>query len=265
MTPHADILEQPERLRGPFVGSLVLHISVAAVFGGYGLIRTSSHVQWGDPTGGGIGSVAINAVRSIPLPSRSGAQNPVANDTESRVPEPLPKKKATPKTKAPEPDAIPIKSRNAPKESRAPASAPNKWRAQQKELPNQVYSSAGQALTSPMYNLPGGGGVGIGNNSPFGTQFGYYATILRDRVAQNWRTGDIAANIQTAPPVAIGFTLRRDGSVAPGSVRVLESSGNRAIDFSAQRAVLDAAPFPALPAQYGKDQAEIELRFQLRR
>ena len=35
-----------------------------------------------------------------------------------------------------------------------------------------------------MIGMTGGGGVGIGNNSPFGTQFGWYADLLRDQVAQ---------------------------------------------------------------------------------
>src|SRR3954467_8991829 len=113
MTPHADILEASERLRGPLAGSVLLHVGMVAVFAGYTLIKPSSRIQLGDPNGGGMGSVAINSVHSIPLPSRSGATNPGANDTESRVPPPPPKTKALPKVKVPEPNAIPIKSRNA--------------------------------------------------------------------------------------------------------------------------------------------------------
>jgi protein TonB len=145
------------------------------------------------------------------------------------------------------------------------AATPNKWRDQQKDAPNQVHSTVGQALSSPMYTMTGGGGVGIGNDSPLGTQFGWYAKILRDNVAQNWKTGDIDARITTAPPVAVTFILLRNGSVAPGSVKVSQSSGNRALDFSAQRAVLDANPFPPLPPQFAQNQAVLELRFELRR
>jgi TonB family protein len=87
--------------------------------------------------------------------------------------------------------------------------------------------------------------------------------VLRDRVEQNWHTSEL--NIQGATPVAITFSVLRNGALVPGSVKVSQSSGNRALDFSAQRAVLDAAPFPPLPPQYSKNQADIELRFQLRR
>jgi len=36
-----------------------------------------------------------------------------------------------------------------------------------------------------MYNMPGAGGVGIGTDSPLGTQFGWYAKLLRDQEGNN--------------------------------------------------------------------------------
>ena len=220
MAMHADILDQPERLSGPFWGSVILHISAVGALVLATAVEQAARIQMGSPTGGGMGSVMVNPVAAIPLPNQSGPKNPVANDTESAVPEPKPKAKAQPKAKAPEPDAIPIKSRNAAKRPAEAASRPNKWREQQKDLPNQTYSSAGQRANTPLYGMPGGGGVGIGDNSPFGTQFGEYATRLRDMVAQKWRTSDLYN--QSAPPVGVMFTIRRDGSVSNvkvGSVR----------------------------------------------
>jgi protein TonB len=189
----------------------------------------------------------------------------VANDTESVVPTPPPKTKAQRKVEAQELNAIALKSRNAEKKASRAASAPNKFREQQQDLPNQVYSSAGQAVVSPMYGMTGGGGVGIGTNSPFGAQFGWYVNLLRDQVARNWRTSDLDPRLRTAPPVVLTFIIRRDGSVAPGSVRVSQRSGNQTLDFSAQRAILDAAPFQALPPQFQRSEAEIEFWFELRR
>ena len=84
-------------------------------------------------------------------------------------------------------------------------------------------------------------------------------------IAQNWHTTEVDARIQTAPPVVVVFVIRRNGSLVPNSPRVVQTSGNRALDLSAQRAVMDAAPFQELPSAYNKDQAEIELRFELRR
>ena len=272
MSSSADILEQleqPERLRGAFWGSIGFHVSIALVIVGFSWSGLGQRMQWGDPTGGGFGSVAVNPVASIPLPSRPGPQNPLASDTPSQVPTPPPKPKAQPKAKAPDPKAIPLKMPNAkkqPAEPAEPVSSPaNKLRETQQYRPNQVYSTAGQAANSPMFNLPGGGGVGVGTNSPFGTQFGAYATLLRDQVARNWKTADLDPRLQTAPPLALVFTIRRDGSLVGGSVKMSQSSGNRALDISAQRAVFDAAPFQGLPSQYNGSEATLELRFELRR
>src|SRR5439155_22947763 len=94
------------------------------------------------------------------------------------------------------------------------SAAQNKSRAAQKDLTNQAYSSVPQALSNPMFQIQGGGGVGVGSNSPFGTQFGEYANRLRDQVARNWKTADIAPLIRTAPIAAVTFTLHRDGTVS---------------------------------------------------
>jgi protein TonB len=254
MAPHIDILDQPEPLGKSLAGSVALHVSVGAALLMSAWIGHGPGVQWGDLNGGGMGSVAVNVVPRIPMPGRSGPINPVANDTESVVPTPPAKAKPQRKVEAPEPNAIAIKSRNAEKKAARAASAPNKFREQQQDLPNQVYSSAGQAVVSPMYGMTGGGGVGIGTRSPFGTQFGWYVNLLRDQVA-----------LRTAPPVVVTFTIRRDGSVAAGSVRITQRSGNQALDYSAQRAILDAAPFQALPPQFQRSDAEIEFWFELRR
>jgi len=266
MSAHGDILDQPERLSGPFWGSVMLHVGFAATVLTFTYMHSGTRVQWGDIHGGGFGAVAVNTVHAIPLPTRSGPANPVANDTESRVPTPPPKAKAQPRVKEPPLDAIPLESRNAGKTHPERAySAPNKWREQQQDRPNQLYSTAGQALTSAMYSITGGGGVGIGNNSPFGTQFGWYATILRDNIARNWQTAGIDPRLQTAPPVVVVFTMLHSGALVPGSVRVRQSSGNRELDLSAMRAIMDAAPFPAMPQQFTPDRANIELEFVLRR
>jgi protein TonB len=265
MTPHTDILDQPEPLGKSLAGSMALHISVGAALLMSAWMGHGPGAQWGDINGGGLGSVAVNVVPRIPMPGRSGPINPVANDTESVVPTPPPKTKAQRKVEEQELNAIAIKSRNASKKASRAASAPNKFREQQQDLPNQVYSSAGQAVVSPMYGMPGGGGVGIGTRSPFGTQFGWYVNLLRDQVARNWRTGELDPRLRTAPPVVVTFTIRRDGSVAAGSVRVTQRSGNQALDYSAQRAILDAAPFQALPPGFQRSEAEIEFWFELRR
>jgi protein TonB len=264
MASQAHTLDQPDRLSGPFWGSVFLHVSLAAVILG-GTFISSNSAQWGDPHGGGMGAVAITAVASIKLPAQEGPKNPVANPTESQVPEPPAKKRVIEKVKAPDPDAIALKNPRATKKTteRAQASQPNKFREQQTDRPNQLYTEGGQKLSSPMYGMQGGGGLQIGNDSPFGTQFGAYAKLLRDAVARKWSTSDFDSRLNV-PPAVVTFTIKRDGSVDPRSVKLTARSGNAALDISAQRAIQDAAPFQPLPPGFPKSEAQVELRFNLK-
>lgn len=263
MSPHVDILDRPESLGKQLFGSVALHV---AVFGSLVLWGTvlSHHESWGDLNAGGSGSVAINVVSKIPLPSRSGVVNPLANDTESAVPTPPPAPKPVKRTAPEEPDAIPIKGKTHQKIAPVEHSAQNTWRAKQQYQPNQLYSQTGPALVSPLIGQTGSGGVGIGpTSSPFGNRFGSYVAILRQRVAQNWRTNDVDPRIHTLPTAIVIFDLQRDGSIR--DVHIAQSSGNTALDYSAQRAIYDASPFPALPAGYERSSATIEFWFELRR
>jgi protein TonB len=261
MTPHVDILEQPESLRRPLFSSLLLHAALTAALVLSSVVGGGTPEAWGDLNSGGPGSVAINVVNKIPLPSRGGTENPLANDTQSRVPAPPPKPKPQERAQPPEPDAIPLKSRSVPKRAAEPASKA-RWR-HEKDRENQLYNEAGQALVSPMVGQTGSGGVGVGLGSPFGNRFGNYVTILQQRVAEKWRTADVDPRIKTAPPVIVTFTILRDGSVR--SVRVGQGSGNPALDYSAQRAIYDASPFPPLPAGYERNDANVEFWFHLKR
>jgi protein TonB len=264
MNGHVDTLDAAEPLAKWFVRSMVLHVALVAAFVVYGFMPHRAPIQWGDVKGGGFGSVAVTAVTRIPIPSRSGPINPVAADTESRAPEPPPKAKPKPAVKLPDPKAIPLPSKEAIKRPSEQASAPNKFREQQQDLPNQVYSSQ-QAAVTPMYSMPGGGGVGIGNSSPFGQQFGYYANLVRDKVARYWRTNELDPRLHSMPDVVVTFTILHDGSVSSSSVKIAQRSGNVTLDYSAQRAILDAAPFPPLPAGFPHSDADVEFVFQLRR
>ncbi|HTT64280.1 MAG TPA: energy transducer TonB [Bryobacteraceae bacterium] len=263
MPAHLDILDQPDALNKPLLGSVALHVAVFGTLILSGTVLSGPRETWGDANSGGPGSVAINVVNKIPLPSRSGIVNPLANDTQSAVPTPPPAAKPKKMEPPEEPDAIPIKSRAHPKPSEVARSAANNWRAKQEYHPNQLYSATGPALVSPMIGQVGSGGVGVGQGSPFGNRFGNYVMILRQRVAEKWHTGDVDPRIHTLPPAIVTFDLQRDGTVR--NVRLVQGSGNQAADYSAQRAIYDASPFPPLPSAYERNEATIEFWFELRR
>ncbi|HWC95444.1 MAG TPA: TonB family protein [Candidatus Sulfopaludibacter sp.] len=266
MTARLDILDEKEPLAKWFAGSIALHVGVAAALLGYAAVQSHFHINMGSPNGGGFGSVAVNVTSQIPLPQKDAPMNPVANPTESALPTPPPKVKTkVPKPKAiePPPDAIKIAGKKTHKSTYEPPM--DKFREKQTYAQNQVYSNVGQALSSPMFAKPGAGGVGIGTASPFGQQFGWYADLLQRKIAGNWQTNTVDARLSTAPQVAVTFTIQKDGSLTPGSLKVSQSSGILALDLSAQHAVLNSAPFPKLPDGFPKSSADVELRFELRR
>lgn len=262
MARPVDILDERESLRGPFVLSVGAHVGLG-VFMGLSSWLAASGPKFGVENPG-AGSMTVNVVSSIPLQQRTGLQNPVARDTKSNLPAP-PKEVKVEQAK-PEPEAIALKSKDAkkPREQEKKAAQAQKYRNPEADRPNQLYSTQGQAAVSQIFSqAPGAGGVGTGPASSLGTRFGGYEALLRQRVAEKWNTGDVDSRTKTAPIAIVIFELLRNGSVR--NVKVLQSSGISALDYSAQRAVFDAAPFPPLPAGFERDSARVELWFELKR
>lgn len=258
MAQRVDILDEPESLRGPFVQSMVLHSVLYMLLVAGGIQSQRSREVWGSAQTQAGDAVQVNAVKTIPLPSRVGHINPVANDTESQVPQP-PKVEPKKQVRVPEPEAIPMKSRIVAQQPRPQAE--QKYR-DRPLTSNQVTSSVPPAAVSPIFEKPGSGGVGIGPNSVFGNRFGAYADLVIKRVTEKWQTSGLSSS-HTAPMVIVTFDILRDGSVR--NPQLAQRSGNSTLDFSALRAVMDAGPFPPLPADYNRSEANVELRFQLQR
>jgi TonB family protein len=256
MQQHADILDQHESLGGPFVQSVLLHAAIAGALILSTISFQHSRQVWGSANTAAGTAVAINAVKTIPLPSRAGKLNPVANDTESQVPQasapkPEPKKQIDVTEKA-----IPLPSKFAKRQPKPEVS--HTYRPE--KIPeNQLLSHVGQAAVSPLFQKPGAGGVGVSSNSTFGNQFGAYADLVVQRVTQKWQTTGLAG--LHLPIVVITFDILRDGSVR--NPQIAQRSGNSTLDYSALRAVTDAAPFPSLPPNYSGSSTNVELRFQL--
>lgn len=261
---HVDILDERDSLKNSIFGSVVLHAGV------FGLIALGTYlqfnkrsVQWGDPNAMGGNAVSVSAVKSIPMPKRTGPVNRVANDTESQVPAP-PKpepKKAAP---APDPTAISLKSKRAVEREKPRPTTTGRAAQNREYASNQLTSRTGAAASSPIFaQAPGAGGVGVGTGAPFGSMFGAYAALVRDRVAQHWRTDQVDSRLKTLPAAIVTFEIQRNGSVR--NIRVVQSSGNRSLDYSAERAITEASPFQPLPMQYSGSSATVEFYFQLQR
>lgn len=256
MTEHLDILDERDPLAFPFVGSLLVHGAVAALvlFGWLWMNRTKETLGDLHPAGGP--AYAVSPVSKIPIPQREAPENPVANDTQSTVPT-QPDKQTQEKQAVPEKNAFEIaekKKREAPKLT-------HQQQYTQPAPKNQVYSHNAPAVSSPMYSAPGGAGqVGIGPNSMLGNRLGWYAELVRQQIAQSWRTAGLDARSQNAATI-VGFTIERDGSVR--NPQVVQSSGNPSIDNTALRAIYDAK-LPPLPPQITDSSIAAQFTFSLR-
>ncbi len=246
---------------GGFRNSLLLHVGVIGALVGYGYWVDRTRDQFGDPTSMGA-SAGISSVSQIPIPRREGPINKVANDTETQVPVP---EKVQPKTivKRDDPKAIALKKREKTALKEKEKVVVNQKYRPDPVLPNQMTSTVGQAAVSPMIGVQGSGGVGTSASSPFGTRFGWYEKLIRERVSQKWQTNDVDQKLRTLPACIVTFTIAKDGNVS--NVKVLQSSGVYSLDQSAQRAVLDANPLPPLPSGFERNTANIEFWFELKR
>lgn len=254
MYQRADILDESEDLKRPFWMSLGLHGAVIV-----GLLSASLFVTkpepWGSEDAGG-GAVGIAVADSIPLPPSQGKPNPLADNTESEIEAPKEKVKETADKEAIEKllaeDMSKLKSEKPRNDVTNPLA----------KDPNQLSSSTGAKLSTPMLGKPGVGGIGVGS-SAFGNQFGAYLQAVQQRISSKWRASDVNAQLKSPPPVLVSFVILRNGEVK--EVKVLRSGGDSTYDLSAQRAVLEAGPFEPLPQAYKGSSALIEVAFKLER
>ncbi len=237
----------------------MLHVGVIAALVAYEYWNHRMRDLFGDPTSLGA-SAGVSAVAQIPIPRREGRVNRVANDTESQVAPPE-KTEKKPEAKPDDADAIPLKRKQ--KKTKQEVIASNQKYREDPTLPNQVTSNLGQAAVTPMIGVQGSGGVGASASSPFGNRFGWYEKLIRERVAQRWRTNDVDSRLRTAPAAIVTFTIAKDGNIS--NIKIFQSSGNYALDQSAQRAVYEANPMPPLPQGFEKNSANIEFWFELKR
>ena len=259
LSGHLDPLDEQERLAGPFTISVALHIALAGVLSLSAVLQKKAIPMGVESPGMGV---AVNVVSKIPIPRKDGQINHLANDTESVVPQeqPLKLREQRPVRRIEPEKAIEIPAKVPPKTIPKPSS-PIQYRPRQEYAKNQVFSRTPEALKSDQVGVQGGGGVGIGPSSPFGSQFGAYAQQIRDLIARKWNQAGI--NASPSARATITFQILRDGSVA--NIQIAEGSGNYALDSSAKRAVFDANPLPPLPPGFNRSEADVELWFQLRR
>jgi periplasmic protein TonB len=257
---HPAVLGQREPLSRAFAAALALHVTLIAATGIYNWVNVHRD-SFGAPDAGG-GAIGIEAVKSIPIP-RSGAANPVANDTESQVPQQPAKPVEQEKLEKVSPNAVALKMKQFRRQADV-ASEHQRFRPFKEIDRNQVFAKQAPQVSNPLFSaMPGSGRMGTGANTTLGTRFAGYSQQIQQLIAQKWRTADVDANVQTAPTVIATFELLRDGRIR--GLKILQPSGISSLDSSVQRAILEASPFPPIPPGFDRDSANVEFWFELKR
>src|SRR5579884_1323959 len=108
MAEPIDILDERDPLAFPFFGSLVVHGSVIAlIFIGWFWMNRHRETL-GDVNAGGGPAYTVSPVHNIPIPRREAPINPVANDTQSMVPNAPAKQEVQKKLPVPDKNAVEI-------------------------------------------------------------------------------------------------------------------------------------------------------------
>jgi TonB family protein len=113
---------------------------------------------------------------------------------------------------------------------------------------------------------PGGTGTGEGGiGEGFGDglvdfPYAYYLQRVQDKITVNWFPGSVDPGPDNTLQTLIYFQIFRNGKIS--TITIKQSSGQRAFDLIAVRAVANAADFPPLPDDYNGEYLGINLLFE---
>lgn len=182
--------------------------------------------------------IEFQAVTIVPVQAL-GVPDPEPREPE-REPEPERKPPPEPKPAAPAAAPSPAASKPATPRPRAPEPAP--------AAPKQ---RRGSPLGSDIASSPFGA-AGVGLDNPDFT-YGYYVDQMLSMIGGAWAPPRVSGRIETI----VHFRIARDGAVS--ELSLVKTSGNRAFDDAALRAVQNAAPLPPLPASFLSDSLGVNL------
>ncbi|MGB7844487.1 MAG: TonB family protein, partial [Candidatus Acidiferrum sp.] len=196
---------------------------------------------------------------------------PTPNPTESEAVDPTKGlNKEEPKPKVPEPKTDATTLPKFEKEKPLPPSKPSKVFEKKTPPPENAipYGKGGQMnIPSGYSNTPGplSGGLNVHGEGggDFAGRYSWYVEAVRRAISQNWMQNTIDPSVRAArkAKTTVTFTINRDGTLK--NIRLSESSGNRSMDDSAQRALLSIDHFPALPPDYSGRYVDVTFDFDL--
>ena len=243
--------------------SLLFHFALSA------LALSASYFErrgttWGG-VGGKVGGTKVNLVSSagIPMPREEMVtENKAIDPTKSlhkeelKPPPPEPKTDATklPKFQKEKPLPPSPKSRTLENKTREPENAipghggtPN--------LPTG-YSQ------TPGASSPGVSAVGQGGGD-FAGRYPWYVDAVRNRVEQSWDQTAIDSAVRSVHRAHTVMTFRIHANGSISNIRMLQSSANSSMDYSAMRALQSIDAFRPLPNDYMGTYVDVTFDFDL--
>jgi protein TonB len=237
----------PEPIAGPAMGSVALHLILAAMAVGAfsGLFH---HNLWGNVGPGGAMEVSLVS-DALPLPSdQPPNQNVLATDTPSQAPAaPSPKQQ-----QRVDETAIPILGRQVkPRQQTTPRTQ------QHQPQPMQNRAAYGEQAGSQMpqgIESTSNGPTSVGDGD-FASRFGWYVNQINAKMATSWNRYEVDPRTPRGARVYLIFTVNRDGS--PSNLQLDRSSGSPTLDLSCERGVERAGTFGPLPAAYNQSTLKV--------
>ena len=246
--------------------SVYLHLGLS-VFMLVGVWIQRTGERWGGPgSGAGDSSTKVNLVVSAGLPMPQPT-----NITDSGVVDPT--KTLHKEEPLPPPPEIKSDATEIPKFTKERPLPPSKkskvFEKKTPDAPNAVPGKGGSPNLPTGYSaspgpLNGNGGVSMqGQGGDFAGRYPWYVQSVVRAISQNWMQNTIDPGVRAArrAKTTMTFSINRDGSIK--NIRLSESSGNRSMDDSAQRALLGIDHFPPLPADYSGRFVDVTFDFDL--
>jgi TonB family protein len=226
--------------------------------------------------------VLTAAKSEIQLPAATPTPSPRSTSTPRPSPSPLPKvkvpPKATPKPK-PKPTATPkpspkklVIAKASPKPK--PAATPEETKekddvdlAEKKPAEEKPAATPAESSPPPVTARPGTGkGTSSGNGGRIGgsggqSQFGWYGSMLHDRLYSEWvQPSSIASTAKMSALVKI--RIEKDGRVS--RFEIVRPSGNAAVDESVSAVAKRVTQVEALPPGLGNgEHYDVKINFEL--
>ena len=242
-----------------------LHICIAVALVA-GIYLNVPGERWGGIGGGAAGqvvNVSLVASAGVPMPQPTVPTPSQVVDPTKGLAKEEPKPKEEPKT-----DSTPLqkfdKNKPLPK-SKESKVFENKQPPPENAIP---YGKGGQMNVPTGYaESPGAYSSGVAvqgqGGGDFATRYGWYVESVRRAISQNWIQTTIDPSVRAArrAKTTVNFRIFRNGTI--NSIRLQTSSGNRSMDDSATRALLNIDKLPALPSDYSGAYVDVTFDFDL--